>query len=258
RIEVRAEESKPLSESADLPVSLIQYVRRTRENVVIGDAPVDERCANDPYVVRERPRSVLCTPVLNQGTLVGTLYVENRLAPHAFTAERVRVMQLISAQAAIAIENARLYRRTREEVAERTRAETKLRALAEGTAAVTANDFFRPLVRHLAEALHARYAFAAECADPARTRVRTLPFWDGADFAPNIEYSLDGTPCQDVVAGEVCFHPERIQGLFPQDRDLGTLGAESYLGVPLRGSTGHVLGHLAVLDTAPMAPSQHD
>src|SRR4029453_18120470 len=55
RIEVRAEEARPLSESADLPVSLIQYVRRTRENVVIGDAPVDERCANDPYVVREQP-----------------------------------------------------------------------------------------------------------------------------------------------------------------------------------------------------------
>jgi len=257
-IEVRAEGANPLSESGDLPVSLIQYVRRTLESVVVGDAPIDERCANDPYVVRERPRSVLCTPVLNQGTLVGTLYVENRLAPHAFTAERVRVMQMISAQAAIAIENARLYRRTREEVAERTRAETKLRALAEGTATVTANDFFRPLVRHLAKALHARYAFAAECGDPERTRVRTLAFWDGDDFAPNIEYSLEGTPCQDVVAGEVCFHPERVQALFPRDRDLGTLDAQSYLGVPLRGSTGQVLGHLAVLHTAPMAPSQHD
>jgi len=258
RIEVRAEESKPLSESADLPVSLIQYVRRTRENVVIGDAPVDERCANDPYVVREQPRSVLCTPVLNLGTLVGTLYLENRLTPDAFTAERLRVMQLISAQAAIAIENARLYQRTREEVAERTRAEAKLRALAEGTAAVTADDFFRPLVRHLAEALHARYAFAAECTDARRTRVRTLAFCDGAEFVENVEFALEGTPCQGVIAGEICFHPEQLQSLFPRDRDLGTLGAESYLGVPLRGAAGEVLGHLAVIDTAPMAPTPDD
>ncbi len=167
-------------------------------------------------------------------------------------------MQLISAHAAIAIENARLYQRTREEVAERTRAETKLRALTEGTAAVTANDFFRPLVRHLAEALHARYAFAAECADPDRTWVRTLAFWDGGEFVKNIEFPLEGTPCQNVIAGEVCFHPEGVQALFPRDRDLGTLGAQSYLGVPLRGTGGEVLGHLAVLDTASMAPTPDD
>ncbi len=256
-IKVLDEPIVPLAESADLPVGLIHYVRRTLENVVVADAPVDERCAGDPYIVRERPRSVLCTAVLNQGRLVGTLYVENRLTPDAFTPERVRVMQLISAQAAIAIENARLYERTRREVTERTRAEAKLRAIVEGTAAVTAGDFFPSLVRHLAEALHARYAFVAECVGSHRG-VRTLAFWAGDTLVPNVEYPLEGTPCEQVCSGELCFHPRRVQELFPADADLRALGAESYMGVPLHGAAGDVLGHLAVLDTAPMAPAEDD
>ncbi len=258
RVEVLGGRGVPLADSAELPVSLVHYVRRTLENVVVADAALDERCADDPYIVRERPRSALCTAVLNQGTLVGTLYVENRLTPHAFTPERVRVMQLISAQAAIAIENARLYERTRQEVTERTRSEAKLRALAEGTAAVTAGDFFRPLVRHLAEALQVRYAFAAECLDAERTRTRMLAFWNGSEFAENVEYALEGTPCQHVVAGELCLHHRNVQALFPADTDLRTLGAESYLGVPLRGAAGDLLGHLAVLHTAPIAPTPDD
>ncbi len=257
-VHVWAEPGAPLGESADLPVGLIHYVRRTLESVVVADASGDERYANDPYIVRERPRSVLCTPVLNQGTLVGTLYMENRLTPEVFTGERVRVMQLLSTQAAIAIENARLYERSRQEVAERTRAEAKLRAVAEGTAAVTAGDFFRSLVRHLADGLHARYAFVAECLDALPGRVRTLAFWEGARFAKNVEYSLAGTPCQQVMAGELCIYPEGVQKLFPDDDDLRALGAESYLGVPLCSAGGEVIGHLAVLDTAPIAPAPDD
>ncbi len=255
---VGPEPGAPLSQSTDLPVSLIQYVRRTLESVVVADAPGDERCANDPYIVRERPRSVLCTPVVNQGTLVGILYMENRLTPDAFATARVRVMQMLSSQAAIAIENARLFERTRTEVAERTRAETKLRTVVEGTAMVTAEEFFRSLVRHVAQGLNARYAFVAECVDVERTRVRTLAFWDGTGFADNIEFPLEGTPCQQVISGELCFHPSQVQALFPRDTDLRTLGAESYLGVPLRNAVGDILGHLAVLDTAPMAPAEDD
>ncbi len=257
RIEILGAGSAALADRTDLPVSLIQYVRRTHENVVVADAPADERCAEDPYVVRARPRSVLCTAVLSQGALVGTLYVENRLTPQVFTPERVTVMQLISTQAAIAIENARLYERTRQEVAERTRAEAKLRSVAEGTAAVTAGDFFPSLVQHLAEGLGAQYAFVAECVG-SQGRVRTLAFWARDALVANVEYPLEGTPCEQVCSGEMCFHPRRVQELFPDDADLRTLGAESYLGVPLRGAGGDVLGHLAVLDTAPMVPGGHD
>ena len=98
----------PLHQS-HAPVGLVQLVRRNREAVVIGNAAEDERTAHDAYVLRQRPRALLCAPVLNQGALIGVLYVENRHTTEAFTTERVHVLQLLSAQAAIALHNAHLY-----------------------------------------------------------------------------------------------------------------------------------------------------
>jgi len=258
QVTVEPEPGVPLEERDDLPQGVVQFVRRTGDAVVIADATLDERSAHDPYIIRQRPRSLLCTPVLNQGVMIGVLYVENRLTAAAFTERRVRVLQLLSAQAAIAIENARLYERARQEVAERTRAEFKLRSVAEGTAAVTANEFFPSLVRHLAQGLKVRYAFVTECVGADHRRVRTLAFWSGDGLVGNVEYPLEGTPCEQVCTGEICFYPRDVRRMFPNDSDLQTLGAESYLGMPLLGTTGNVLGHLAVLDTERMAPGADD
>ncbi|HWP57074.1 MAG TPA: sigma 54-interacting transcriptional regulator [Candidatus Acidoferrales bacterium] len=130
-------------------------------------------------------------------------------------------------------------------------AEETLRIITEATAAVTGSDFFRSLVRHLAEALQARYAFIAECTDETKTAVQTMAFWAGESFGDDISFSLRGTPCERVVGGDMCCYPERLQSLFPEDKILADLGAESYLGVPLRGSNGEILGHLAVMDDRP-------
>jgi formate hydrogenlyase transcriptional activator len=138
------------------------------------------------------------------------------------------------------------------DVSERHRAVETLRAVTEGTAAVTAGDFFCSLARHLARALGVRYVFIAECADAAKTQVRTVAFWTGQDFAPEISFSLQGTPCENVIGGEVCYHPDRLQTLFPEDSGLVRINAESYLGVPLRSSSGDILGHLVVMDDKPM------
>ena len=64
------------------------------------------------------------------------------------------------------------------------------------------------------------------------------------------------TPCQNVICGQICFYPEGIQKLFPNDRDLTDLGVESYLGVPIANSAGQIIGHLAVLDDKPMKESR--
>ncbi|MBI3948847.1 MAG: PAS domain S-box protein [Acidobacteria bacterium] len=130
-----------------------------------------------------------------------------------------------------------------EDISQRKRAEATLRAITEGTAAVIGSEFFYSLVRHLAEALQVQYAFITECTDETKMRVRTLAFWRGENFGENVEYLLCGTPCQKVIDGDVCCYPDRLQALFPEDKDLATLGAESYLGVPLRSSSGSVLGH---------------
>lgn len=69
--------------------------------------------------------------------------------------------------------------------------------------------------------------------DSPSTRVRTLAFWTGGEFTENIEYALDGTPCKDVIGGELCFYAETVQTLFPKHKYLVEFGAESYIGCSL-------------------------
>ncbi|WP_437871698.1 AAA family ATPase [Sorangium sp. So ce363] len=100
--------SIPALESKELATSVIQLVARTREPVVLNDARQDGRFAADPYVVERRPRSILCLAMAHQGRSAGLLYLENNVAPRAFTPGRVEVCGLLASQAAIALENALL------------------------------------------------------------------------------------------------------------------------------------------------------
>jgi PAS domain S-box-containing protein len=127
-----------------------------------------------------------------------------------------------------------------------------LRRILEGTARATGEEFFRSLVRNLAMATQSAFAFTAELG-AERDRVRTLAVWGKGRFLDNFEYALDGTPCEDVVRGELCHHPCAVQTRFPRDLLLVEMGVESYLGVPLLDGSGQVLGHLAVLDTRAMS-----
>jgi formate hydrogenlyase transcriptional activator len=130
-------------------------------------------------------------------------------------------------------------------------AELAFRNVVEATADKAGLEFLRHLVKNLAQSLGVKYAFVAEFAGVA-DRVRTIAFWSGEDFAPNVEYALLGTPCQQVVGGELCLFKDDVQTLFPEDADLVALGVRSYLGVPLRDAQGRTLGHLAALDVRPM------
>ncbi|MEG4058755.1 MULTISPECIES: PAS domain S-box protein [unclassified Microcoleus] len=92
-----------------LPESIIQYVIRTLKPVILNDATREGAFIKEPYIQQNQPQSIFCLPLLNQAKLVGVLYLENRLAARVFTPERSQVLQLLSTQAAIAIENANLY-----------------------------------------------------------------------------------------------------------------------------------------------------
>ncbi len=94
-----------------LPVAIIQYVTRTKEHVALDDAGREALFATDPYIAARQPRSILCTPLINQGQLIGLLYLENNLSTGAFTPDRLEVLNILSAQAAISIQNARHYTR---------------------------------------------------------------------------------------------------------------------------------------------------
>src|SRR5215471_20742735 len=130
-----------------------------------------------------------------------------------------------------------------------------LRAIVEGTAGHTGQEFFQSLVRHLAAAVGTHYAFVAELA--SGTMARTLAFWFRDHIADNIEWDVTGTPCEDVVRGNLCHHPAGVSQQFPADRLLVDWGIESYLGVPLCDARGRHLGHLAVLDERPMPAEPH-
>ena len=139
-----------------------------------------------------------------------------------------------------------------EDITVRKRQQTALQLIVEGTAAKTGNEFFRSLVRYLAEVLEVRYAFVARFIDSRNTKVRTLAFWQGEDFGEDFDYKLLGTACEDILSKEIVYHPRNVQLYFPDDQNLARLGVESYLAIALKDSTGNILGHLKVLDTKPM------
>ncbi len=107
-----------------LPESMLNYVQRTRESAILDDAAASSPFAADPYLRQRQVRSVLCLPLLNQAKLIGVLYLENNLTPRVFAPARIAVLKLLASQAAIALENTRLYR----DVAER---EARIRRLVD-------------------------------------------------------------------------------------------------------------------------------
>jgi PAS domain S-box-containing protein len=138
-------------------------------------------------------------------------------------------------------------------VTERHSAEETFRSIVVGTAAVTGDDFFASLVRHMAAAFRVRYAFIASCDD--QKRAKTLAFWDTDQLGRNFEFDIADTPCMKVLQGEVCHYEKGIQVLFPLDKGLEDWHVESYLGVPMLDGMGCVIGHIAALDDKPM---KHD
>lgn len=98
----------PIS-AATLPLSLLNYIRRTGEAVVLADAAAEERYVDDEYITRHQPRSVMGLPIVRQVQVVGLLYLENNLTAGAFTPDRLAALELLAAQAAVSLDNARIY-----------------------------------------------------------------------------------------------------------------------------------------------------
>jgi PAS domain S-box-containing protein len=105
------EVSRPLDmDRSDLVAAgVVRYVARTRERVVLDDAAAEEQFADDPHLRARRTKSLLCAPVLGRGRLMGIFYLENDLTTGAFTHARVQLLEMLLAQTAISLENARIY-----------------------------------------------------------------------------------------------------------------------------------------------------
>jgi PAS domain S-box-containing protein len=114
-----------LEHSEDMAIGIVNQVKHSLEPIVLSDARQDEQFASDRYILKYRPKSILCMPILKQGKLIGILYLENSLTIGAFTSDRLEVLNLICSQAAISLENAQLYQTLYE-------SENKFRRLVEG------------------------------------------------------------------------------------------------------------------------------
>ncbi|CAN5469281.1 AAA family ATPase [soil metagenome] len=105
-----------------VPMSVVSYVVRTLEAVVLADAASSRQFMTDAYIHERQTKSLLCIPIKRQHKIIGVIYLENNLAAGAFTEERLEVLNLLSVQMGISIENAMLYESLERKVQERTAA----------------------------------------------------------------------------------------------------------------------------------------
>src|SRR6185312_1499568 len=134
-----------------------------------------------------------------------------------------------------------------------------LRTVAEGTAGAVGSEFLRCLVRHVALAFDAKFAFVAEASDPSGEHVRVVSGWyDGDWMGEPFEYDTRGKPCALVVERAVVAFPDALTTRFPEAKPAIEMGLESYLAICLRAADGTHLGHMAVMDAGPMEAADDD
>jgi formate hydrogenlyase transcriptional activator len=220
-----------------------------REVFVVPDTSADDRFAADPLVAgAPGVRFYAGAPIVTEdGYALGTVCVLDRV-PRELPAGKREALKALARQALSQLELR--HARTADVPAQR-RAEILLRAITEGTATVTGAAFFSSLVQQLAMALQVRRVFVAECLENDRARSRAV--WLDQVPQPNFEYSLVDTPCMKVTQGETCLYSHDVRSYFPNNPVLRRLNAESYLGVPLWGSSRQVVGHMVLVDDKPMS-----
>lgn len=139
------------------------------------------------------------------------------------------------------------------DITKRRKEEEIIRLITEGVAGVIGMDFFKTLTRYITMALKVQYSLITECANASKTRVRTLAFAENSEIIENIEYDLEGTPCEIVMKGKDYFCERNLYKVFPSEK-----GIEGYMAVPIYSPrTGEILGHIAALDSQPLSPDQN-
>jgi PAS domain S-box-containing protein len=211
---------KPIT-GISCPESLVRYVIRTHESVILDDASRPNLFSEDDYLRGRQAKSILCLPLLKQGRLTGLLYIENTLTSHAFTSDRTAILELLAAQAAISLENTRLYSDLQER-------EAKVRRLVDSNIIgifiwdfegriIEANEAFLHMVGHSSDDL---------VSGRVRWTALTPSEWSGADERAVAElrargsckprekeyFRKDGTRVP-VLVGGATFGERRDQGV---------------------------------------------
>ncbi len=138
-----------------------------------------------------------------------------------------------------------------QEITARKRAEDTLRNIAAGVSAKTGETFFQSLAEHISSALQVEFAYVCEVKEEGRC-ARTIASYVNGSAAENVDYELDGTPCDQVLRLGMAVYPQGIQEIFPEDAMLREIGAAGYLGVCLKDSAGKAVGLMAVMSRKPL------
>jgi|GEM_PF-2329793 len=151
----------------------------------------------------------------------------------------------------IADESGRTCRMSLVEITERKYMENALRFIVQRGWVNDAGNVFATLAQYLGEILGVDHVAIAKLTEAPGT-VETVAFYAKGNIMPNIKYALKGTPCSNVMDKHLCYYPQGIQSLFPDDTMLVDLGTESYAGISLWDSTGQSIGLIAVMDSKPL------
>ncbi|WP_437873536.1 AAA family ATPase [Sorangium sp. So ce363] len=254
--------------SRRVPMSLVRYVQRTKERVILHDAAADAgKFSGDEYFARNRPRSLLCAPILRRSEVAGLLYLENDLLSGAFTLERLTALSLLATQAAISLENARLLSKEQSARTTAEAAERRAAFLAEAGEIISASldhgealsrlarlsvrSFCDWCVIDFAEGGEARRAFWAH-KDPAKEPLleelrRRYPA-DRHSPHPSARAWRDGGPLLlPEISDDIIRRHAEDDGHARLIRELGT---RSSVIVPLV-ARGQRIGMLTVVSSAP-------
>jgi signal transduction histidine kinase len=261
-------ESVPVHTTRRVPVSVVHYVQRMKERVILSDAVAEcGKFSGDDYFTRIRPRSILCVPILRQAEVVGLLYLENNVLAGAFTHDRLAALELLATQAAISLQNALLLAEERAARAAAEEAERRAAFLAEAGVLLsesleveeTLARLCRLCVRSLATTCaidivegHEVRRLAVTDRDPAKEPlVRELqnrypPRWDSRHPAAMVLRT--GKPVvlpdlPDDVVRATCEDDEHF-------RLIRALGLQTVIAVPLM-ARGQMLGVLSISSAAP-------
>jgi signal transduction histidine kinase len=228
--------------------TLCNFSVLTDELLVVADARLDERFACNPFVQSDSGvRFYAGAPLITRkGFNLGTLCLLDSQPRANFSAEqRATLCDL----AAIVVDELEL-RLAARRVAH---IDAALLEISQGMATVTGGEFFEALVWHFAKVLKADYVYIGLMPEDNPTGLKTIATCAHGQIVDNLEYSLQGTPCWQVIEQrKFCCFPRNVQALFPDAPLLEPLGVESYSAISFSDAEGNVLGLIGVMDSKPL------